>query len=141
MPGQKSSSVKLVPQLRYLTETGFGSFLLLVRWRIPFLAHRLSPQRADVLCSSVLPEESARLSAIGGTENQPINKGIQIGNQVQIITGNLTVTVDRASLAFVSVQRSEPASSSTLEERCVRVIRLVLAVMARFSPHVRARLR
>src|SRR5579864_1761130 len=43
MPGQKSSSVKLVPQLRYLTETGFGSFLLLVRWRIPFLAHRLSP--------------------------------------------------------------------------------------------------
>ena len=42
MPGQKSSSGKLVAQLRYLTETGFGSFLLLVLWRIAFLAHGLA---------------------------------------------------------------------------------------------------
>ena len=42
MPGQKSSSGKLVAQLRYLTETGFGSFLLLVLRRIAFLAHGLA---------------------------------------------------------------------------------------------------
>jgi hypothetical protein len=27
---------------RHLTETGFGSFLFLVLWRIAFLAHRLA---------------------------------------------------------------------------------------------------
>lgn len=31
-----------MPLLRHLTETGFGSFLLLVLWRIAFLAHGLS---------------------------------------------------------------------------------------------------